>query len=560
MRNAVNVDVGGSGRAAGITLIHKRSALPSVFRAWHVVLLVAASGLLLGMAAWKAVGVHDVAVALQDGRAALVRGATDRKPITRLLQQLATVGEHARTIAATYRSLSASASSGFGACDAPPADTCAAPLERFLGAVAPYPEALYFVRYVYVTAGLPRERFAAAEQTPTAARRPCAGAGEVVALTTPPGHATWAAAAPPATTMTTTSTAVATTARPASSATAAADNATMTTTTSSGPLPAPTATERWWHECGCDLVEGCFFVDGALRRTTFDPATGAVRLVQRATDLSQQDYVEGIRSLTAADSDGVWSEPREYTEQYSVGDDGAAGGNATAPPPVSELLLQFAVPFAFDPRTGACVGAASIDVSSEYIASVLAEAGNATFFFVDRLGPTLLGESSPVAANRVVRRKFNPLASDLAPYASRNVRRYMPLFRAWLGGSTEAVLPVNDSRTVVDGVSLAIRRVDARWLLFEAVGATAADSDNEYSFLRDGRLYLPVPVAVLLMTAVLLIEFVHGVFVSDGDRVDDEAEAQRRRRRRLEQQRELKRQRFFHLAGERVDAAPEYNL
>lgn len=518
-------------RSASFALSRKRSPLPSSFRTWHVVLCFVAASFLLSMVLWKAFQIHDLAVALQRERMGQVAIQTIREPIARLLQQIETVGGHARTLAATYKRLSEKENDGVhavgndiairrGVCDAPPRNQCFPPLEKFLGTVGPYPQALYFIRYAYVSSGSPVAWYN---------RNSVNNSNNISTPTT--------------TTATTTSTSPTTAASPSSPSSSsslsslssqlhcsnqsllfASEPVTVKSTSYTIPVSTNNSADSssdagnyFWHECGCDLVDGCYFVDDSQRRQVFNARSGKLLHDYDAKNLSGSDYIMWIKNLSkSANSRGEWNDPTEFQDVYSSSS--------------TELLLQFSVPMTFDNQTGQCTAAASIDISSEFIASVLAveEAANATLFIVDRRGPTLLGQSSSISSNRVVRRKFNPLLPTLPSYASPSVHKMMPLFRNWIGGSESSNLPQNETQTVIGDLSLAISPVGDHWVLLQAIGASDVSLADEYQFMKHGRLYLGVVVGAALMLALLLIEFVHGTFPSADWKFDDEDEDKRR--------------------------------
>lgn len=552
--------------ASGFALLHRRSPLPTSFRVWHIFFCVVCLGLLLSLAMWKAFSVHNIAVSIQQERLAQATTESMREPVARLLTKLETVGNHARSIAASYKMFSGSngRTNFTGVCEAPPANTCSPMLQRFLSNVASFPHALSFIRYVYISAASPLSMYDERGTTTSAARAVATGAtngsasngsvslhcGDEQALF--PHLSTFSAtsSAPADSTTTTTassssSTSMSTTDAMMPAPNVASSSAGSSLTTAIAPST-PTiggggsgrlvAEPQFWHECGCDLVEGCFFVDKTKTRQVFASQSGREQEFSSAQDLGGLDFILFIKNLTQqGNARGAWSVPLEYTEIYA--------SNATNGSNV-ELLLQYSVPVEFDPVTKTCTTAANIDVSTEFIASVLSadDGANATFFFIDKRGPTLLGESSGIVENRVVRRKFNPLtATPASPeiYFSDKLKRLMPLFREWLGGETEDALPRNETRTQSRGYALVATPVGDHWLLLQAVGISELSFD-EYRFMRHGRLYLPVIVCASFMVALLLIEFVHGTFPSADWKFDKEEEEEKRKRL-LEKQRALRR-------------------
>ena len=111
-----------------------------------------------------------------------------------------------------------------------------------------------------------------------------------------------------------------------------------------------------WGECGCQQWPGiqdvvCTYVSATGTETLLrrgDPSQVFRQPVQNAF-VTNLDYVQRIQTMTAADQpDGVWHMPSSYLDPSTN---------------LRQVVITYTYPIAFDPITGKCTLAASVDVS-----------------------------------------------------------------------------------------------------------------------------------------------------------------------------------------------------
>ena len=105
------------------------------------------------------------------------------------------------------------------------------------------------------------------------------------------------------------------------SAVANATSATRIPVTTSA---ADAANYQFWIECGCDLIDGCYWVDDAKLRRRFGVESGFEFPFAAADDLRSQGYVQWIMNLTPAGKkvlerllSGVRQQEREFAHALS---------------------------------------------------------------------------------------------------------------------------------------------------------------------------------------------------------------------------------------------------
>jgi hypothetical protein len=124
-------------------------------------------------------------------------------------------------------------------------------------------------------------------------------------------------------------------------------------------------TNGMWGDCGCELhaaglPTNCFFTD---RNGTYHNLNASNLNQQwKTTNYTTQfeTYTQNIMNMTSNNLyGGIWQTPQVYTDPAS---------NLTSE------LLTFSTPLAFDPITGKCILAASVDIDTAYISAALAAA------------------------------------------------------------------------------------------------------------------------------------------------------------------------------------------
>ena len=241
-----------------------------------------------------------------------------------------------------------------------------------------------------------------------------------------------------------------------------------------------------WGDCGCEAQPStsslCSFVDSAGFAHTYEGANFSRPVGNPVPQAGTEHelYTKYIRSLTSANSSGVWHKPYFYNDTLNI---------------EKRELITFTLPLAFG-LDGKCILAASVDFTVQFVNTLLKTNAfpESDVVVVDlRDNGTFVASKNQDFAEGV----FEPTKTP-----SASINRFVGDVIAWNG---KGLLYMNDTRFVASGYEYNVVSVMENWALYERTLQSHFFVFRDKQQVSFGDMYETNQMVVLLSLAAFML-------------------------------------------------------